>query len=412
MTTSTTKLIMVPIRIFKYLFLSVLSFACTSPYHIQREYLPKYQSGKFYEAESNLKKIIHKEIPGGSYRRSNNAVWYLLNLATIEFARGNVHEAIKTYHLAEDAIDYYSQPSSLDLTTELLLEDPCSAFSLTPKEQVLAKIYFALALIQNNDLVNAEAVLRGAKEKLPFNPLCDYLLAHLLALRGDYSNATILYKKISLSKDSKVIVLCHNGNVPIKKSSMAPASDASLVALELLLHNDKRPIALSSLPGISVPILIEHPANYPKHITVQIGKECKSLKTIYSVAKDAKEALNKERGTIIARGVARYLIRRSAILAANEHSESLGTYVDLGCLIANAMTEADTRSWETLPYSIDLAEFTTESKEVDLFIQTENRYAFTLNLKEGDLCIINIFNVHPGVQNILVPNKFKIKREV
>ncbi|MDR3624809.1 MAG: hypothetical protein P4L16_06695 [Chlamydiales bacterium] len=394
--------------------LLTLCIACTSPYHTQNQYLPKYQTGKLQEAECSLKKIITQEMSERSFVQSRNAVWYLLNLATIEFARGNIKEAISTYHLALNALDYYAQPSSDDLTAQLVLEDQYSGFTGFPYEQTLARLYFSLALIQNGDMNNAEAVLRETEEKQLFpNPLCKYLFAHLLAKRSDISNAKILCPQIEITTKPQVIVLCHNGSTPIKVSAIAPASDASLVALELFLQGNKRPFALSSIPGIQVPMLATYPNSYPRCIFASINHVEKPLNCYYNIAKDAQYALSKERSTLIAKGVARYLIRRSLIFVANEQDESLGAIADFGCFIANALTEADTRSWETLPYSIDLAHFETNTGMIPFTLKitgpcTPYYIHKTLCLKEGDLCIINIFNKTPYFHTIHIPKQFLI----
>ncbi len=80
-------------------------------------------------------------------------------------------------------------------------------------EQVLARVYFALALIQAGDYGNAYAILRQAEElqqglrerydrccatsdfHLPDLTFAKYLFALLLEKQGDKSNACLLYQQ-------------------------------------------------------------------------------------------------------------------------------------------------------------------------------------------------------------------------
>lgn len=382
----------------------ILLTACHSPGKLRDQYLPNYVCGKFNNAEAPLKEAICQDMPNKSFTNSRNAVWYLLNLATIQFAKGDVNNAISTYQLAIEALDYYSQKSSDDLSAQMLLEDQFCGFSGAPFEKSLSRIYFALALLQKGDLNNAEALLRRAENLNQTNNLGRLLFATLLEKRGDLSNAKILFKQAGLSCEEQsphkatVLVVCHNGNAPSKYSTMAPASGSCLLTLELLLQNERRPVALSSLPGIPVPTPFRWKGGESIPTKAILADEMKFLTPVYNVDQESLSAIEKETPAIIARGVARYLVRRSCIYVANEQNESLGSLADIGCLIANAMTEADTRAWDTLPASIDIARFDVEPGEYPLCIQVGNKsYQKTLHLKTGELRVINIFNLHPGI---------------
>ncbi len=56
---------------------------------------------------------------------------------------------------------------------------------------------------------------------------------------------------------------------------------------------------------------------------------------------------------IAASGVARLMLRRGLVAACSKHDRDLGLVMDIGMLVANMLTTADTRSWGTLPLSID-----------------------------------------------------------
>lgn len=397
---------------------SICFVGCQTPTKWQREFLPKYHNGQVGAAICDLEKVKCEEIPQNNTLHSRNSVWILLNLATMQFASGAVKKASSNFKLALDALNYYSQPSSSDLTAQLAFEDTFSAYSGPTYEQTLARLYFALTLLEMGDVNNAEAILRQAEEfssaKGEQNALCKYLFATLLEKRGDLSNANILYNQTSAllgsdvergkdPNDATVIIVCHNGNAPFKYSSVAPASVASTMALEMFLSDYRRPIALSALPGIAVPALMKSLSSYPTKTKVLFANESKTLQPFFSVDHAAICTLEEEMPTIVARGIARYLMRRSTIYIANEQDQDLGALIDLGCLIANAATDADTRSWCTLPSEFDIAKFELPPGKQPFSLQVGNATKFCkeLFLESGKIYVINIFNLHPNMTRVI-----------
>ena len=168
------------------------------------------------------------------------------------------------------------------------------------------------------------------------NAIEKYLFAALLEKRGDYSNASILYKQTaeltngpcakysfgqelndgalkSFSDKATVLLICHNGNSPRKVSTVTNASLASTVALEIFLSSSRIPPAYSCLGGIPTPAYVQGPWSEPRTTYSCIDGTEKTLQSIYDVSWTACNQLEQKMPSIVARGVARYLLRRTAV---------------------------------------------------------------------------------------------------
>lgn len=414
-----------------------LCWGCSPVLAKRGEYTAAYRSGNFVQAEEVLSKTIAQEIPFCDYRQSKDAVWLLLDRATTRFASGHTKGAIEDYRLAIEAIDFYNQRCTAELFGQLVIQDDIEGYPGEDFEQVLARVYFALALIQNGDDSNGYALLRQAEEvqqtkretyarntitegfELVDNAAAKYLMALILEERGDISNADILYRQAAelsglpyngLPKrnrdDATVIILCHNGNAPFKVTTYSDGSVVSAMALELFLASQNVPPACSTLTGIPVPMLMQTASSEPIPMTASIDCHCKPLEKLYDVGAAAYFQLKQKMPIIAARGAARLLMRRTAVGFAQNQDPNIGVLVDFGMLLANCSTKADTRSWTTLPSSIDFVRFEVAAGEHMLRIATgSGTHEYPLRLAPRSLYIVNIFNIQPGIMHVLIPHK-------
>lgn len=417
------------------LLLSLLLCSCGSHLVQRDELLVTYQYGNLTCAEQKLTHQIDSQLPNDDFRRSKDAVCLLLDRATIRLASGETDGSIHDYQLAIEALDYYNQDSPAEILAKTVLQDSVAAYQGAGFEQVLARLYFAVALLQQGDRNNAFAILRQGEElqqqlreryastsftkdyQLTDNALMKYLFAAVLEKQGDISNAEILYRqsaeltagpKANSSKEkATILVLCHNGNVPRKVSSISDGSVASAVALEYIFCTLNIPPAFSTMTGIPVPRLFQTPDSEPVPAIACCDGISHTLIPMYDIANTAYHNLQQEMPVIAARGVARLAMRRAAVAYAAERDPYLGLFADMGVLIANVSTEADIRAWSTLPSTIDLARYDIDAGVHTLSIQLPRfSQEFQIQLKPHDLCVINVFHIHPGVTSVLVPPQF------
>ena len=306
----------------------VLLAGCSKSVVAERDsYLRAYHNGDITKAEHELSDIIRKELPQKSYILSKEAGWLLLDRATVRFAEDFTEGAVEDFAIALQAIDYYKKDLPIDQANRLLLQDDASVYQASDYEQVLTCVYMSLVLFHRGDEGNALALLRRIEdyqqEKMAFyanvpltrdyqmeqNGLSKYLFALLLEKKGDLSNAKILYQQAaelipsscegsfepsSSPTQAKVIVICHNGNVPYKISTTAPASQASALALEIILAQYGIRPSCSTLPGIPIPELRRGAGSYPLPTFATLDGCEKPLLPYYSVAKAAREELEQK----------------------------------------------------------------------------------------------------------------------
>lgn len=413
-----------------YFVISILFSACTHHTTVRDSYLPKYQEGDYKEAQQHLQSYAEKIIPKDQFQKSGNAVWILLDRATIHFAAGELEEAIRNYELALQAIDYYRKDTVNEEIASFLLDDTALAYQGEDYEQILCRLYFALSLFQKGDANNAGALLRQAEDaqqilrekyrknkatqdyQLVDNSLCKYLFALIMEKRGDYSNARILYKQAyqiekipqiaaaykrlekpeNIDKNTaSVIFVVHRGSAPYKISAVSPASTASFVALEVALGVGKVGTSWAALGGMPVPVYKDWSWNPPSPVTIQLDQRKKTSIPIFDVGKIARSQLKQKLPVIVARGVARYLMRRAAVGISQHQSNNFGNFMDLAMLVANVSTQADTRSWSTLPAYIDFVRFEVPEGEHTYSILGEKNQRHTIQVEAGKICCINIF---------------------
>ncbi|MBN9378330.1 MAG: hypothetical protein BGO14_06675 [Chlamydiales bacterium 38-26] len=433
-----------------WLGLMILFCGCNS-FKIDRErYLKAYQAGRLAQSEELLNLAIEHSLPENAYTSSKDSVMLLLDRATLHFVAGNIDEAIQDYQIALEAMDYYNQNSPSEKILQFILEDGVGAYPGEDFEQILARVYFALALFQREDYNNAFALLRQAEEvqqkkkelykndpltkdfRLVENPVAKYLMAALLENQKDFSNAEILYKQteqligntlqnLLLNKQENgedlatVILVAHNGNSPYKISSTTYGAAASPLALEMLLGAHGIPPAYSSMAGIPIPILMQQIHSHRVPIWTRLSRKERPLIPLYNVTAMAAHQLQQKMPLIVAEGLARLIMRRGVVAYFQEKDPQLGALADFGATIANACTQADTRSWGTLPSSIDLARFDVCPGDHTLHLHVNWGIThpfigeFPLKLKSGDLCVINIFNIHPGILSVQIPEIYKNK---
>lgn len=417
-----------------FILLTIVLTSCSSSLTMQRgEYLKAYHHGGLCEAEKQLDHML----PSRNYTQSNDAVWVLLDRATTRFAMGKIDEAIDDYRAALEGLDYYSQDLPVEQLNKILLQDQLGAYQADDFEQVLARVYLSLALLNQGDMSNTFAILRQAEEyqqkkrifyaqsllthdyQLIDNPLSKYLFAVLLEKYGDFSNADILYRESGRGKteaesrkpgQATILLVCHNGKAPYKISGTCDASVASALALEIILGSScHRDPAISSLTGIPVPKLCYWPCAFGSLVRASLdGNTSQPLQPFYDIGCAAEQQLDQKMPVIVARGVARFALRRTTVGYMQEQDPALGFLTDMVMLAANASTKADTRSWTTLPLTLDIARFDTSPGEHSLNISVDGTLnkTFRLSLKSDDLCVINIFNLHPGITQILIPQHF------
>lgn len=216
----------------------------------------------------------------------------------------------------------------------------------------------------------------------------------------------------------RVIVLCEAGIAPqiLENNLIFPilTSDRTnfgddlarnLFAQDLYLrgaYSGHEKIKFEYLLRVAVPY---YPENYRgtdvRRVSVRGTGVDKLAEFAAPISRILRQDLSDRQPAITTRAITRALIKYAAKEAAeragNKESEGLGTILGLGMNILGAATEAaDTRSWETLPDRIYVADFQLPPGEHDLRVIYEGGSGETLlrhdlpkvNVKAGELTVL------------------------
>lgn len=369
-----------------YIFLFLLLFSCS---HYYQETAVQLQNRRFEEAE---KKLAKADLP---YTSSNDAALLSLSRAMVYFQSGQFLKSTHDFEKALDATDYYKQTSLPEMVGQTLLQDDIAAYVPPPFEEHLARFYQALAFLHIEQEDNAAATLHYLENHDKQNPLTTYLLAALFERRGDSSNAKILYSRLQVTPtNGNVLLIHHRGSAPQKRSVIAKTSIVSAALLETLLKvQDVKP-ALSTLTGVPVPELV---TTARPTATLSIDHHAPLPMVSFDVALAAEEQLDKEMPWTAARAAARILIRRGVVASTKEKKQPL---MDFAMLISNLATQADTRSWTTLPSRIDLYHLNLDPGKHQIQVGKE---VVHVQVKPKGLTILEIFQ--PSSNNLFNPKE-------
>jgi hypothetical protein len=356
-----------------YFCLLLLLCSCS---HYYQEAATQLQNGCFEEAEKNLSKADQH------YTASKEAALLLLSRAMVYFQSGDLLKSTNDFEKALDAIDYYKQISIPEIAGQTIIQDSIAAYVPPPFEESLARFYQALSFLHLGQEDNAAATLYYLENHAEQNPLTTYLLATLFQRRGD-SNARVLYSRLNVeARKGNVLLVHHRGIAAQKKTAIAPMSIVCAAHVEAILKmNDLKP-ALSSLAGVPIPVLLT--TARPTNI-LTVDRRSQPPIVSFDIDTAAEEHLDKEMPWTAARAAARLLIRRGLVASTKEEAQP---FVDFAMLISNLVTQADTRSWTTLPSCIDLYHLNLEPGPHQI---QAGKQTVIITVKSQDLTIIEIF---------------------
>lgn len=394
----------------------LLVLLCTSCSHVAQRrdhYIRSYRHGDIRQAREQVDKLVAERMPEAGYERCGDAPWLLLDQGMLAFAQDDIPKAVDSLRRGLEAIDFYRQSVSGESLGQVLLDDRARAYAASTYEEILARLYLAWALYANGDSNNAYAILRQAEERqaqleLSY-PIAKLLFGIALQQNGDYSNARILFEQASNAVPEQrplLVVVNHSGAVPLKTSITLPGSQiAGWMVEDILAATGQNNVRVSTIAGVPVPgyaMATEIPG---RSVSVLLDGRLHKAHPVCDVSALAVRELEAEQPLIAARGAARILIRRAAVAATDRADETAGTVLDLLALVANLATQADTRSWATLPARIDIALIPVSAGYHELSVTDGSHYSAPLriDISDGDVAFIHTFTQnYPGSRQILM----------
>jgi hypothetical protein len=166
--------------------------------------------------------------------------------------------------------------------------------------------------------------------------------------------------------DGELVFILESGLAPLKRSVEVRAITKSgqLVTVSMPAYEDRRPTVTAARVSVD-----------GRSVTTDLVENVDSL---------AMDALEKAKPRILARAIARAVIKTKTSKEAERRDQALGLVLNL----ANAITDrADTRSWSTLPNRICLARLPLAAGRHRVRIELLNRLENAVDEKDYDVDI-------------------------
>jgi len=322
-----------------------------------------------------------------------NAVLLLLNRSILYRMAGDFERSNSDLEAAKLLIDQLSVTSVTEQTGALTINDTMRSFIGEPYEQVLVHVYEALNYLEMGqpDQARVEALQLDVQlNQLGDDPLAGtgfarYLSGLVFETLGEWDDAMIADRKAfeAYRREQAFFVPTplrgdllrltqHLGlreeSTRYRKEFESKGGASQKVAdvpegsgeLVFTLHSGLAPVKREAATGVTTAdgrmVMVSMPyyeARPPRVIAarVHIGAVAKETATVEDIEALAVGSLERRKPEILARAVARAVLKYNASREAQKNSEALAFMVN----VAGVLTErADTRSWSTLPSRISL----------------------------------------------------------
>ncbi len=380
-------------------------------------------SQKFSAVEKHL--IEHhaglalKELDERYGKSSSDIVLYYLNKGLILRINEEYKKSNRALENAKKFIDELETLSLSEQTTSLTINDSTLSYTGERYEKILLYVYKALNYIDLGKLDDARVEILQMDVK--FRKLLDdnqkpvlsedgfprYFSGLIYEANQEWSNALISYRqayesykrsaakvpeqlKTSLLRLTEHLALFdelenHKKTFGISTWTNQQAF-SELGELVFIFHNGLAPVkyelsAHTLNPQTGHMIRITTPAYKPrpsiiKAAKISINDNHYTLKIVEDVNSIAIKTLESRSAEIAARALARAVLKYNASKQAGRKDDALGLLINLAGVVTE---QADTRSWSTLPYDIQMKRVALPPGKYDLTIELIGNHGRIIN---------------------------------
>lgn len=361
--------------------------------HAKRISIPRthFYDGQLTACREQLEKL-HKK-----HHQDRDVV--NLDLAVVDMLDGQCPQAERRLKEVRDRFDHLEQTSLTEKTVSMWTDDSVRAYAGEDYEKILIRVFLALSNLMH-DGIDAESYTLQIQDKqeaiaarlapsgedkenataYPGLPIGHYLRGVLReqthqnyddALKGYSQAAALLPECVPLQWDvarvqngvhsqpgnGVVYVFAMVGRGPYKvEVSERPTSEALLIADRIVSA-----VGPYQLPPTIAPIKIPDvvvPASDVDAIHVAVGgQSIGSTVSIANIEQLAEGTYRSQRNQIVARAVARRVIKKATVVAAKKSmgaNNLTGLGMDIAGVAWEATESADTRCWGLLPRDIQV----------------------------------------------------------
>lgn len=370
---------------------------CTSHYDRVWSVREAYYSNNLVEAEAQTDKLLEK------HKREADA--FLLDKAMLELAAGRPKEAERILRGVRDRFDNLEQKDVGEFTASMLTDDTRRAYAGEDYEKVLIRAMlslsnlmsdggdagaYALQMVDKQQQIIDAAVEKQKKDaeqppaelaykQVALGPYIRAMLAEESPLTLDEAARARVqvanwepnfrdaqadvqrakYEKPTAPGHGVLYVFALVGRGPIKQEKEEIPTQAALLIADRIVNA----FSNRSIPPTLAPVKVPQVINFPsvaEGVSVRVNGELKGrTATIVDVGTMAVRQQEAHYPEVIARAVARRVIKKGALYAAQEVADvDKGSLLSLGVMAAGiaweATENADTRCWALLPDTIQV----------------------------------------------------------
>lgn len=369
--------------------------------------------------------------------RARDTVLYLLNRAMLLRMDGALQDSNAAFEQAKALIEQLSALSISEQAGALTVNDLMRSYTSPSFERAMIHVYSALNYLELGEPERARVealqldtlAARLGDDGLPMPAFARYLSGMVFETLGEWDDAMIDYRKAyqaysqyprdygagvpkALKRDllrlaarqglndelaryreefgeltsegsrpaqGEVVFLLHSGLAPIKRDTLTAgtAKDGQVVTVSMPYYARRRPQITSAQVAAD-----------------GFQELAEPVEDLQGLALDTLEA---QKPAILARAIARAVVKKKASSEAREKDETLGLMVN----VAGALSErADTRSWSTLPNRIYLARLPLTAGSHTLHVELRDRDGraagereYTVRLERGAKRFISLHRV-------------------
>lgn len=371
--------------------LAFFLIACST--HAQRLAVPRqtFYANDLAQAQTQLSKLATK--------RGGDAHVVELDLAMVDLLQGNLAEAQRRLRLVRDQFDHLEQKSLTEAAMSLMTDDRRRAYSGEDYEKLLIRVFLSLASLMQDGVdaqsyalqtLSKQEQLRLAAqekwgEKIPESYCVPAIAPYLRGVMSEaslsnyddawrgYSDAAALMPEASfLQADIEraahgvhsrpghgvVMVIALVGRGPYKVEVEERATQEALLIADRIVSAIGQYSVPPTLAPIKVPKIVS-PAKPFDLVGVEVdGKPISTTLPITDVHQLASETYAAKLPEVMARTVARRIVKKGAVYAAKEqmnvNSSITSLAMDAAGVVWEATEAADTRCWGLLPREIQV----------------------------------------------------------
>jgi len=369
--------------------------------------------------------VVLKELEETSVPERDKAQ-YLLDEGILHLYTGDIPGSSTDLQAAKEVMDDLEATSITETTTALTVNETLRSYSGNPTDRVLVHEFLALNYLLSGDRDSARVeVLQSDLQMDEFEQLSGQLASMqflgglIYELNGEYDDAMISYRRAYAILTERQQPVPKALQQSLLNMSKQQGFDEEYVTFESQFGLQAAPLekgqgelivfyfdgVVTGIKEAKIPIFSPElgqlvsvalpyyppPDFHPGTLTIQTNGEYEHTAKIENIDNRLREDLDERLPAITAVTLARVVMKYQAVHEAEKENELAGILVNIA---AFATEVADTRSWNMLPFEVEVARVPVDpDASIMILDQTEQNNAVLAQASQGRKVIVVVTQV-------------------